>query len=128
MINLKENKKIIIYCRLGNEEENNSSYNIELENIIKKYVKNFNFPNMFQCKNCYMPYRGYYDLKEYNLTDEEFKDFWKTQYLLKCCEKNVNLIKSTNNNDFEKIKEISAIYQNNLLKKELKDKDIEIEY
>lgn len=72
MINLKENKKIIIYCRLGNEEEN--------------------------------------------------------QYLLKCCEKNVNLIKSTNNNDFEKIKEISAIYQNNLLKKELKDKDIEIEY
>lgn len=122
------NQKVVFYCRLGNKEEINSSYNIELENILKKYIGDFKFSNMFKSKNCYIPYKGYHDLREYNLTEDEFRDFWRTQYLLKYCEKNKDLIKNTNSEDFERLKEISDIYQNKLLDKELKDKEIELEY
>ena len=83
---------------------------------------------MFKNRNCYIPYQDYYDLREYNLTEKEFIDFWKTQYLLKCCEKNKETIKSIDINDFERSKEISCIYQSKLFEKELKDREIELDY
>ena len=66
----------------------------------------------------YKPYKGFEDLREYNLTSEEFKKLWNIQsYLYQVSSSNM-FRRQIDSRQLEKVKNLSAEYSFELMKYE----------
>lgn len=111
------NGKVVMYCRVSREIEDKT------DDEIYKMANNLNekFKNILD----YKPYRGFYDLRNYKLGENEFKNLWITQDFLNYCELNKEIIKSNIPKLYEELKELSANYQNELLNHDEIEEEIE---
>lgn len=66
----------------------------------------------------YKPYKGFFDLRDFDLTKEEFISFWQAQSFLYDVNKRMDIYKKSF--QWEQIKEFAARYQVKLLEKESK--------
>lgn len=109
--------KVVIYCRLSRE------INKEPETDADKFKKRLN--EKFKDISNYKPYHGFYDLRNFRLNDNEFKNFWITQDLLNYSESYKETLKNKIPDLYTKIKELSANYQQDLLSHEELEEEIE---
>lgn len=111
-----EKFKAAMYCRVGSEEQLN--------------IKEEDKPFMDISK--YKPYKGFYDLREFDLSDKMFRKLWKIQdYLFESSKSKDYLIKR-DPVQWSNLKNMSGQYQRILLshsqkKNEKQNEDIEIE-
>jgi hypothetical protein len=68
----------------------------------------------------YKPYKGFYDLREYDLPDREFIRLWDVQDMLSHMSERSDYFKKFLPIQWEKAKEVSACYQHILFKYNLK--------
>lgn len=108
--------KVAFYCRLSREIDENS------EDEFKKRL-NAKFKN----KTNYKPYPGFYDLRTFKLNDSEFKNLWLIQDLLNYSEFYKETLKCKIPDLYVRLKELSADYQQELLKHEEIEEVEEIE-
>jgi hypothetical protein len=59
----------------------------------------------------YKPYKGFYDLRDYNLPKKDFIKFWNIQDYLFYVENKKEYFKKFEKNMWEQVKELSANYQ-----------------
>lgn len=59
----------------------------------------------------YKPYKGFYDLREYNLPKEVFLKLWEIQEYLNYVKERKDYFKKMDANTWRKAKELSAYYQ-----------------
>ena len=103
-----------IYCRVGSEEQLNIN------------PKDKPFMNI----NKYKPYKGFYDLREFDISDEMFRKLWKIQKYLYESSKNKEYLKEKNPIQWLELKKVSGEYQRILLihnMKENRNKEQDIE-
>ncbi len=111
--------KVKMYCRVSCEIDNKNKNKLnQMTNELQKKFKNI---------DNYNSYSGFHDLRDYKLSEQEFKDLWITQDFLYYCESNKEIIKNSMPELFESLKELSADYQQELFKHEKIDKKIELE-
>ena len=67
--------------------------------------------------NDYKPYKGFYDLREFKLSQRLFKRLWKIQDTLHEMQRNQAYYKKWHPAQREKAKELSAHYQQLLLER-----------
>lgn len=111
-----EKTKVFMYCRVGTEEQLD----------IKKEDK------PFRDISKYKPYKGFYDLREFDLTNEMFRKLWKIQEFLFTSSKQKDYLKNRNPIQWNNLRNMSAEYQRILLSHKLKENlkqkdDIELE-
>jgi hypothetical protein len=59
----------------------------------------------------YKPFRGFYDLRDYNLPKKDFIKFWNMQEYLHHVESNKKYFKKMDKNMWEQAQQLSANYQ-----------------
>lgn len=111
--------KVAFYCRLSKEIEQEPETKLDkINKQLKEKFKNI---------SSYKPYNGFYDLRTFKLNDLEFKNFWITQDLLHYGESYKEILKNKVPDLYANLKELSADYQQELLKHEEIEEVEEIE-
>jgi len=59
----------------------------------------------------YKPYKGFYDLREYNLPERLFRRLWIIQDMLSHMSERMDYFKKWHPRQWQKAKELSAYYQ-----------------
>lgn len=76
--------------------------------------------------NEYVSYKGFFDLRDFDLTKKEFISFWKIQDFLFDVSQRMDIYKA--GFQWKDIQELAARYQVKLLKKEKKHKETEANF
>lgn len=103
---MKKFTGVAIYGRVGSEEQ--------------LCIKEEDKP--FMDINKYKPYKGFYDLREYDLPNEMFRKLWKAQDYLFEQSKQKDYLKKRDPVQWNNLKKISGDYQKLLLSHKIKHK------
>lgn len=137
---MEKHPKVVFYCRVGTEEqlENSSTKHIPIidEETWEKaqQVLQKTFRNRYMNISDYRPYKGFLDLREYDMSNKDFSMLWKVQDFLYMSNRDKDHLKKVDPILWNKIKELSGAYQQQLFSYPLKsniknndDMDIEME-
>lgn len=97
----KPNTDVAVYMRFNSEED------------YKKFYKIDEIEKMIQDINSYVPIDGFYDLRNFAIPEDRFKELWKIQLYFKEYLSN-KIALATVPNGWENLKELSKEYQKEL--------------
>lgn len=107
--NMKKYNKVAIYCRIGHER---------VEDIKEE-------DKPFIDIDKYIPYKGFHDLREFDISRKNFRKLWKIQDALYSESKNKDYLKKRDPVRWNNLKNLSAEYQKILLSNKFKQKEFE---
>ncbi|MBP3920133.1 MAG: hypothetical protein J6D28_01045 [Bacilli bacterium] len=77
----------------------------EYNDAVKKFNEQL-MNNFYEDRNNYCPYKGYDDLRNYSLNENEFQLLWRCQELLHSFEENNDLLSENISNIYQTIRAV----------------------
>lgn len=124
---MENHPKVVAYCRVATAEQLSSSDRhrpIVDEKAFEKAKEKINNSSFrYKYIHNYKPYKGFVDLRQYNIPKEDFSLLWKAQDFLYFSNQEKDRIKKSDPILWNKLKELSGIYQQQLFSYPLKPEE-----
>lgn len=124
---MENHPKVVAYCRVTTAEQLSSSDRhrpiVDEKTLEKAKEKINNSSFRYKYIHNYKPYKGFIDLRQYSIPKEDFSLLWKAQDFLFFSNQEKERIKKSDPILWNKLKELSGIYQQQLFSYPLKPEE-----